>query len=161
MPQSSSKPGAFDVFRPRRGRVVALVVAVASLLLFGVVAILLPGPGSGGQWTPVDRVFFFGCGLAIAALLWRYASIRAVPSRQGLGIHNLVRSRTVEWRSVVAVQFSGGDPWVTLELDDTDQVAVMAIQKADGAYGKAEASRLAALVEALGTGPESPEVTLG
>jgi hypothetical protein len=35
---------------------------------------------------------------------------------------------------------------VTLELDDTDEVAVMAIQRADGDHARAEARRLAAIV---------------
>jgi hypothetical protein len=45
------------------------------------------------------------------------------------------------------VLFGGGAPWVSVDLDDTDTVAVMAIQKADGAFGQAEAARLSALVQ--------------
>jgi len=37
-----------------------------------------------------------------------------------------------------------------VDLDDTDTVAVMAIQKADGAPGRAEAARLSALVQVHG-----------
>ena len=39
---------------------------------------------------------------------------------------------------------------MTLDLEDGDTVAVMAIQKADGAVAGREASRLAALVQAFG-----------
>jgi len=151
---------AFAVFRPRRGRVVAGVFAVVSVLLFGVIAVMLPGPDQGGPWGPLDRVFFLGVGLAIAALLWRYATIRAVPTREALTVRNLFTSRTVPWQAVVDLRFGGGDPWVTIELDDTDTVAVMAIQKADGPFGRAEAGRLAALVQALGPSERSPDVTL-
>src|SRR5687768_2302105 len=98
-----------------------------------------------------------GVGLSIAALLWRYATIRAIPTREDLTVRNLFTTRTVSWRSVVDVRFSGGDPWVTLELDDTDTLAVMAIQKADGEWGRTEASRLAALVQALGPAAPSPD----
>jgi hypothetical protein len=87
------------------------------------------------------------CGLAVAAGLWRFASIRAVPSHAGLQIRNLVTTRTLVWAQIMSMQFGGGAPWVTLDLDDTDTVAVMAIQKADGAFGQAEAARLAALVQ--------------
>jgi hypothetical protein len=62
-------------------------------------------------------------------------------------IRNLLTTRSLEWAQVISVQFGGGAPWVSLDLDDTDTVAVMAIQKADGAYGRAEAARLAALVQ--------------
>ena len=82
----------------------------------------------------------------------------AIPTREALTVRNLFTTRTVSWQSVVDVRFSGGDPWVTLELDDTDTLAVMAVQKADGAYGRTEASRLAALVQALGPSAQSPDV---
>ena len=43
---------------------------------------------------------------------------------------------------------------MTLDLVDTDVVAVMAIQRADGEYGQGEAQRLATLVVTRrGTGP--------
>ena len=65
-------------------------------------------------------------------------------------MRNLLTTRTVEWSQVVSVQFAGADPWVTLDLADTEALAVMAIQRADGARGRQDAARLAALVTALG-----------
>lgn len=153
----------YAVFRPRRGRVVALVMAVLSVLVFTVGAFSLPAadPLYGG-WGLLDRVALSLCGVAISVALWRYASIRAIPSTQGLVIRNLVTTRRLEWAQIVRVQFSGGAPWVTVDLDDTDTVAVMAIQKADGATGRTEAARLAALVQVhsrtKGPGP-APTVT--
>ena len=41
-------------------------------------------------------------------------------------------TRRVAWDEVLEVRFPEGAPWVTLELDDTDELAVMAIQRADG-----------------------------
>jgi hypothetical protein len=148
---------AFATFRPRRGRLVSLGFAVASIVVFCVIAVLLPGPSEHGNWGVGDRVFFAGLGVAIAFVLWRFASIRAVPTRESLTIRNLFTTRTVPWETVVDLRFGGGDPWVTMELDDTDTLAIMAIQKADGAYGRSEASRLAALVQALGPTTRSPD----
>ncbi|WP_091789396.1 PH domain-containing protein [Pedococcus dokdonensis] len=165
-PASADRPdeqSAFAVFRPRRGRQVAYGFAALTLVLFAVIAVLLPGPAEGGTWRPGDKVFFAGVGVAIALLLWRFASIRAVPSRDGLTVRNLFTTRTLDWAEVLEVRFSGGDPWVSLGLADTDTLAVMAIQKADADFGRAEAGRLAALVQALGEapgGPDDPEVTL-
>jgi hypothetical protein len=150
---------AFAPFRPRRGRAVSLGCAVATLALFGVIAALLPGPSEAGNWRLGDRLGFVGLGVAIAVVLWRYASIRATPTEEDLTVRNLFTTRTVPWTAVVDLRFGGGDPWVTIELDDTDTLAVMAIQKADGAFGRAEANRLAALVQALGPTTSSPEVT--
>jgi hypothetical protein len=154
----SDERAAFATFRPRRGRAVSASFAALSVIVFGLIAVLLPGPDAGGQWTIGDRVFFAGVGLSIGALLWRYATIRAIPTREGLTVRNLFTTRTVPWQSVVDLRFSGGDPWVTVELDDTDTLAIMAVQKADGAYGRAEASRLAALIQALGPSAQSPDV---
>jgi membrane protein implicated in regulation of membrane protease activity len=156
---SSDDPAAFAAFRPRRGRTVALTAAVLSLLVFGVIALFLPGPAEAGNWKVGDRIFFAALGVAIAWLLWRYASIRATPTREDLTVRNLFTTRTVSWRRISDVRVSGGDPWLTLELDDTDSLAVMAIQKADAGFGRAEAGRLAALVQALGPAATSPDVT--
>jgi membrane protein implicated in regulation of membrane protease activity len=157
----SGAQAAFATFRPRRGRAVSAACAVLSVVVFGLIAVLLPSTGGGIHWGFGDRLFFAGVGVAVAWLLWRYASIRATPTREGLTVRNLITTRTVVWRSVVDLRFAGGDPWPTLELEDTDTLAVMAIQKADGAYGRAEASRLAALVQALGPSAPSPDVQGG
>lgn len=144
----------FRVFRSRRGRVVATTMGVLAVLIF-------VGIGVGLQGAPAaDRILIGTFGIAIAAMCWRYATIRATPTRQGLVVRNLMTTRELSWPQVLKVQYGGGAPWVTLELDDTDTVAVMAIQRADGPVSTAEASRLAALVQALGEahrpGPTPP-----
>lgn len=158
-PGAQPDPGsdAWAPFRPRRGRTVALGVVWSSLVVFGVIAVVMPSQVD-GRWGLGDRVMFFGLGVAVALIAWRYASITAVPSRAGLVVRNLVLTRTLVWPEIVGIQFGGGEPWVTLDLEDGDSVAVMAIQKADGPVAGREASRLAALVQALGeaTEPKRP-----
>jgi hypothetical protein len=133
-------------------------MAVFSVLIFSGGALSLPqGDPAAGGWDLVDRLMLAFCGLAVASALWRFASIRAVPSTGGLVIRNLLTTRTLQWAEIIRVQFGGGAPWVSVDLADTDTVAVMAIQKADGALARAEASRLSALVQVHsrpGTGPE-------
>ncbi|MFM6848018.1 MAG: PH domain-containing protein [Terrabacter sp.] len=146
---SGAAPDPLAPFRPRRGRAVALVIAWASLAVFGAIAVVMPAQAD-GRWGLGDRLMFFGLGVAVAFVAWRYASIVAVPSREGIVVRNLVLTRTLEWAEVVRVQFGGGEPWVSLDLEDGDTVAVMAIQKADGDVSGKEASRLAALVQAFG-----------
>ena len=133
-------------FRPRRGALVARVTAVVSLAAFVILAVVIPSGGQFG-WRLVDRVLLIALGVLVAGCLWRYAVLRAVPSRTGLRVVNLVRSHDLEWAQILRVGFSGGAPWVVLELTDTEEVAVMAIQRADGAFARGEAARLAALVE--------------
>ena len=142
------QPDPYAVFRPRRGRRVAGTMSVLSVVIFTGGALSMPSPDpSLGGWSPSDRLVLICCGLAVAGALWRFASIRAVPSPAGLVIRNLIMTRTLAWAQVVRVQFGGGAPWVSLDLDDTDTVAVMAIQKADGVFGQGEAARLSALVQ--------------
>jgi hypothetical protein len=129
-------------FRPRRGRVLPLVMAAVAVVVCAVVAL---GMGAAG-WRVGDQLALVGLGVALAAFLGRYASIRAVPDDVGLTVRNLMLTRRVSWDEVLEVRFPEGAPWVTLELDDTDEVAVMAIQRADGDLARAEARRLAGIV---------------
>lgn len=146
----------YAVFRPRGGRYVALVAAAVSVVLFVIVAITVPGPqGSFGGWALGDRLLLVALGLLIAFVLWRFATIKAVPTPEGLLVRNLATRRQLEWAEIVAVQFSGGAPWLSLDLADADTVAVMAVQKADGAFARAEASRLSALVQ-VNSSPRRP-----
>ncbi len=147
----------FRPFRSRRGRAVATVMGALSLVVFGGLAVLLPAKGGLTDWQPADRVLVAAIGVAIAALCWRYATIRAVPTREGLLVRNLFTTRRLTWPEVLRVQYGGGAPWVSLELQDTDTLAVMAIQRADGDVSAGEASRLAGLVQALGETSEPGE----
>lgn len=135
----------YATFRPRRGRAVALVCAVAFVLAFGYLAVAVPAEGTFG-WGVWDRVLLVLFALAVAAFLYRYAALRAIPSREGLRVVNLLQRHDLEWAEIASVGFSGGMPWVVLELTDTEEVAVMAIQRADAEFGRAEARRLSALV---------------
>lgn len=140
-------------FRPRQARIVASVLAVAAILSLTVLSIVLPVV-AGIATGPLDRVGIGGLGLAIAWFCYRQASVRAVPDTEGLNVRNLLLSRRVEWSEIVSVRFGQGRPWVQLDLADGDTLAVMGIQRSDGAFGQAEASRLATLVAAHeGHGP--------
>lgn len=141
MTDGGGAPGPV-VFRPRRGRVVPAVMATIALVVTAAVAL---GMGRAG-WSGGDQLALFGLGAGLAAFLGRYASIRAVGDDVGLTVRNLLLTRTVLWEEIVEVRFPDGAPWVSLELSDTDELAVMAIQRADGDEAKAEAGRLAALV---------------
>jgi hypothetical protein len=134
---------AVTPFAPRRGKVVPAVLAVAAVVLFLAVAVLVPE-----KYQLVDRIAFAGMGLAIAALLLRYVTIRAVPQDDGLFVRNIGAGQLVPWEEIEAVRFSDGMPWVRLDLADGDEQAVMAIQRADGPRSVQEAQRLSDLVAA-------------
>jgi Bacterial PH domain len=131
-------------FRPRRGRILPLILGSVAVVVCTIVAI---GMGAAGEWQVGDQLALVGLGLGLAAFLGRYASIKAVPDGSGLMVRNLMLTRTVAWDEVIEVRFPDGAPWVTLELDDGDELAVMAIQRADGQLGRDEAMRLARIVD--------------
>ena len=141
-----SGPDLYAPFRPRRGRAVAMTMATLSVVIFTGFALLAPTPAEGGSFAVGDRIMMVALGLTIAAFLWRYTAIRAVPDEQGIDIRNLLLSRRVEWEEVEAVRFHGGAAWPVLALHDGDEVAVMAVQKADGGSSSTDATRLASLV---------------
>jgi Bacterial PH domain len=138
---------AYAVFRPRRGRQFAWGFAGAQLAVFVVLAIVLPISGFGG-WGVSDSVMLVVLGLLVAWALARFAALRATPSRSGLVVRNILVTTTVPWTDVVGVRFSGGDPWLYLDLASGDDLAVMAVQKSDGPFAREQAGRLAALVQA-------------
>ena len=126
----------YAVFRPRRGRTVALGVAVARRWSSSRSA--RSRCRRPARWSAagavVDRLMFVGSAsrsrvLAVALRLdpggadAATASSCATSSRPARLAWPRGRRRAVRRRRA----------WVTLDLDDTDTVAVMAIQKADGA----------------------------
>ncbi len=132
-------------FRPRRSRWTARWIALAEFVMVGVPALFVPASGPGAfSWA--DRVSILALGAVLAVGILRFSMLRAVPDERGLRVHNIARRTSLEWPQIVSVRFGGGNPWVTLDLSDGETLSVMAIQRADGARGEAEAQRLATLV---------------
>jgi hypothetical protein len=144
--RSHAPQAAYAPFRPRRGRVVAWAVVVATLVVFGAMAAFLPFAGYDG-WTAWDSLGLAVFGLLVAAVVARFARISAVPGPDGVLVRNVLLSRHLAWDEVERVRFGGGDAWLWLELRDGDELAVMAIQRSDGEHARREASRLVTLLE--------------
>ena len=139
-PVDPADPALSAPFRPRRGRRTATALAIAQGVLFVLIAALMQGLGV------VDRIGMVAFGAALGAFLWRFAQLSVVVDERGLTVRNLAGHRRLAWAEVVTVRFGGGAPWVSLDLADGEPLAVMAIQRADGEFGEAEARRLATLV---------------
>ena len=127
-------------FRPRFARVVTIALAV--LVVASTAAIIV----AMSVLTTGDRLGFVLVGGLIVWFLWRQATVTAKVDDDGLTVRNLVFTRRLEWAEIVSVRFGSGRPWVQLDLSDGDTLAVMGIQRADGAFADAEARRLATLV---------------
>ncbi len=147
-------PTLYAPFRPRMTRAVGGVVG--GLLAVGGVVLWLTSPGAPG--TGYDAVNTAGLlvvlGLALA-LVWRHATVHALVTPEGIRVRNLVHTTVLGWRQIEGVRFGSGQPWVSLDLVDGNELAVMAVQSADGPFATQEARRLATLVDAHGA-PRPP-----
>jgi len=131
--------------RPRAARVVSLALAAAVLTMMTTIAVALPRI-TGTPAGVGDRLGFGLFGVAVAWFLLREAGVRADPDPAGLTVRNLFRTRRVAWAQIVSVRFGPDRPWVQLDLADGGTLAVMGVQRADGARAREDARRLATLV---------------
>ena len=72
--------------------------------------------------------------------------------RTTTSLRNVLLTRHLRWAEVSRVRFAGGDAWAWLDLEDGDEVAVMAIQRSDGDFARHEAGRLVALLQVSSQG---------
>lgn len=134
-------------FRPRATVIMALTVSILLIIweIFLLWVIFLREgdlPFNAGMWALVTMLGI--------VLLYRHGTVRADVDADGIYIRNLVRTHRLEWAQIITVRL-GEHSWVQLDISDGSTLAVMAIQRSDGARGRAEAQRLATLVHAHGT----------
>lgn len=129
------------MFRPVRGRLVSGLIGVGIFIGSIALSIVLPE-----QFEIMDRLTCAGIGIAVALFMSRYATIHARADAAGLYVRNLGAGELVPWQDITAVRFSQGMPWPRIDLADGTDMAVMAIQRADGPRSVDEAQRLADLI---------------
>ena len=144
-PAGTARAALHAPFRSRRGRLVGWIAAAGQGVVLLVAAAVLPwsGPKTVGGY---DRLGFVVIAVLVGYGLHRLASVSAVPSETGLVVRNVLLTRRLEWAEIVGIHYGSGDAWVLLDVSDGDTLAVMAIQRADGASAAAEAGRLATLM---------------
>ena len=134
MSSSTDAPAEAVVFRPRRLLVVCRLAAGALVLIFGLVALLLPGRQAGTEavFGPADQIAFFGIGLLLAWAALQFTRVRVTADERQVRIRSYVGERVLPWEVVAAVRLDEGASWASLELHDDDLVALLAIQTNDG-----------------------------
>ena len=145
------RPGAPPLpvtFRPRGARRVIYPVIALLLVAFFIGAVVLPP-----SYRLADRLAVVALSLAVAWFLHRLADVRIEADEGGLTVVNLFRRQRLAWAEVVSVRLRGAEPWVVLELADTEELPAMGIQGSDGEHARAQAGALARLVGELGSAP--------
>ncbi|GAA2393180.1 PH domain-containing protein [Dactylosporangium salmoneum] len=135
------------VARPQRARVIAYVLAAVVVVVFTLIAFGLHGKtGDGpGYFQRGDQAAMIGLGLCAAAGILLMVRPKVVADEQGVRVRNIIGSYDLPWDAVRSVTFGRGAPWLTLDLQDDERVAVMAVQMADKDYAVKAARGLRAL----------------
>lgn len=121
------------VLQPRRLRRVCRLTAIAVLLVFGVLAALLPTRASADQHIGLsDQLSFFAIGLLLALGVIALSRPRVRASTEGIWVRNVLGERFFPWAVVLLVHLPDGAPWAQLELQDDQQVPLLAVQANDG-----------------------------
>ena len=121
------------VVRPRRLVVVCRLVAVVVVVVFGVLALLLPtGQSQTASFAVGDQIAFFVLGLLIALVPLLFTRVRVQADERGVWVRNGLGEKFLPWAVVVGVHLPDGAPWAQLELQDDETVGLLAVQANDG-----------------------------
>ena len=121
------------VVRPRRLVLVGRAAALLVVVVFGVLALLLPrGEVDGVAFGAADQTAFFLLGCLIAAVPLGFTRVRVSADDRGVWVRNGLGEKFLPWAVVVSVEMPEGAPWAHLELQDDETVALLAVQSNDG-----------------------------
>jgi Bacterial PH domain len=112
-----------------------LLCAVGAAVVVGVaivVALSLKSSSTGVvEFRTDDQVAIFGLGLVIGAAIMALGWSRVDADADGVRIRNILVRHELPWTAVRAVSFARTSSWATLQLENDDEVAVLAVQAAD------------------------------
>ena len=118
---------------PRRLRLMTALMAGALVVAMTVVAVLLKSSTTGVvSFHTSDQVAMVGLGLAMGAGVLLVGRSRVDADAEGIRVRNVVINHELPWAAVRAVRFTEHSPWATLVLTNDDELAVSAVQAADG-----------------------------
>jgi hypothetical protein len=151
--------GEAVTIRPRKIRRVCWALAPVVVVFFIAIGSLLSGSTGEGSavFQSSDRIAMMALGLFVAAGILLFTRPRVVADAAHIKITNVIGGYDLPWEVVRAVRFERGNPWVSLELQDDDVVAVMAIQMTDKEYAVAGVRTLRALLETHQAGRPSSQ----
>jgi hypothetical protein len=158
-----SAPTAVVTARPRKATRFAWVLAVLIVAVFVLVATALHGSTESGKgvFRTSDQVAMIGLGLLAGAGILLFTRPRVEADAHHIKIRNVIGGYDLPWEVVRAVTFNRGAPWASLELQDDDVVAVMAIQAADKLRAVESVKALRALLAAHQAGTAAPGAPSG
>ncbi len=137
------------VVRPVRLLLSCRLAAAMLLVVFGVLALLLPRGSAGGEvFGLADQIAFFGIGVLLSWAVLQFTRVRVEADADGVVVRGYVGEKALPWEVVAGVRMDSGSPWASLDLHDDDTVALLAVQANDKAHAVDAVLALRALLAA-------------
>ncbi|HCA85311.1 MAG TPA: hypothetical protein DEQ61_07320 [Streptomyces sp.] len=147
-PERRSAAAETLVLRPRKALVFCWVGAVAIVVLFTAIAVVLRNSPTGVIFRMADQVAMVLIGVFMAGGILLMARPRVRADAEGIEVRNILATRRLSWSQVHRVAFPDSASWARLDLPDYEYIPLMAVQAVDGARAVAAIRRLRALHEA-------------
>lgn len=142
------------VLRPRRLLRTAWTVAAVIFAVFaGIGALLRTAPPGQAQFQLADQVAITVLGALGAGAILLFTRFRVVADTSGLRVRNVLGERRLPWAVVRAVRLDEHASWATLDLQDDEELPLLAVQSHDGAQAREAVERLQALLRASQSRP--------
>jgi len=125
-----------------------------ALALLGVVVVAVMGLVAAGlkettntvvTYRTSDQFAIAGLGLVIAAGLLFLGRSRVEADAAGVRVRNVVVHHELPWQAVRAVRFERKSAWASLQLENGDEVSLLAVQAVDKEYAVRAVEGLRAL----------------
>ena len=119
--------------RPRKLTRVCWALAVVLFAVFAVLGqALRGGPEGAAQFQLADQIAMTLLGLVVGGSALLLTRPRVVADERGIRFRNVLGFTYLPWEVVSAVRLDDGAPWASLDLQDDDTVALLALQSNDG-----------------------------
>ncbi len=132
--QRLPQPGVVTA-KPIKTARIANACAVVALIVFVMVAILMPTDNAGATFGIKDQIFTVVIGLIVAGGLRLPARPRLRADAEAVHLRSYLGNyRTVPWSEVVGVEFPPNSRFARLLLPGDELFAIYAVQRTDGEY---------------------------
>ena len=119
--------------RPRRLTKVCWALALVLFAVFAVLGqALRGGPEGAAQFQLADQIAMTLLGLVVGGSALLLTRPRVMADVEGIRFRNVLGFTYLPWQVVSAVRLDDGAPWASLDLQDDDTVALLALQSNDG-----------------------------
>ena len=143
--------------RPRKMRRVVIALAVVTVIVHVIWAVILVQGDTGVTIGGADQFAFVVTGFIFAGVLLTLLRIRVRAGVAGVEVTGPLRTRVWDWADVVGLTFPRSSYCPRLELPAYEHVGLWAIQTFDGAEGVTAMARLREVVGSYKPSAADPE----